>query len=106
MVMPATVHGAIYTQRMNGIVDELMVPEATTQVLIDEAIASLKAGTRGRARALAEEAGRRLLDLGADALLLACTELPITLENNSLYEFSVDATAALARSYVLAAMNR
>jgi aspartate racemase len=105
MATLGTVHGAIYTKRMSGIV-ELMVPEATTQAIIDRAIASLKAGIRGQAKALAEEAGRRLLDLGADALLLACTELPISLENSSLYEFSVDATDALARSCVLAAMNR
>ncbi len=67
-----------------GLVDVLGEQEG----LVMEAIVGVlgvKAGyTRGVAAQLAEEAARRLLARGAEALVLGCTELPLVLTGRSL----------------------
>jgi len=100
MATRGTILGGIYRGRLNDVVGELVVPEASIQDLIDRSIAAVKGADRPLAATLAQEAAGRLLEAGADALLLACTELPIALERSVFVAQSIDATDALARCCV------
>jgi aspartate racemase len=71
-----------------------------TQVL--PGIDFVKTGDSLRAGQLIEQAVQSLLDRGARAVILACTETPLALDalNSPLRVHCVDSTAALARSCV------
>lgn len=75
---------------------------ADQQVLADAAIDLVKAGRSERAAPLFEAAARRLLDRGAQRIILACTEVPIGFEHLSAQWRSrtLDATDTLARACV------
>jgi aspartate racemase len=105
MATRGTILGEIYSKRLSNVVGELMVPKTSIQDLIDQSIAAVKGGGLDLAAELAEKAACRLLDTGADALLLACSELPIALKRSAFYERSIDPTDALARRCVFAAIN-
>ncbi len=81
----------------------VMLPDEAqmgTQVL--PGIELVKAGEVARGGRLIEAAVRALLDQGAGAVLLACTETPMALDaiQSSLRSRCVDSTAALARACV------
>ena len=102
MATPQTIATGIYQSRLEGALARFVEPDAVVQALIDAAILAVKRNDRAAARRGAEEAGRRLLAAGADALLLACTELPLALSGSDLEPDCVDATAALARAAIAA----
>jgi aspartate racemase len=106
MATRGTIQAEIYTARLSDVVDEVIVPATRIQSLVDGSIAALKGGDSALAAELAEEAAGRLLDAGADALLLACSELPIALQRSAFFEQCIDATDALAQHCVLASINR
>lgn len=70
--------------------------------LVLPAIAAVKRGDRASAHALAVRAVENLLAAGADAIILACTEIPPALEHapSGVAASCVDATRALARTCV------
>jgi aspartate racemase len=72
--------------------------ELTETVL--PAIALVKQGQPERARPLFQRAIAALLADGADAVLLACTEIPAAFAEQPLPAHAVDGTAALARACV------
>jgi aspartate racemase len=76
--------------------------EAMMNTLISSGIECVKAGDPVRAGHLIEQAVQGLLDRGAAAVILACTETPLALDaiNSPLRAQCVDSTAALARSCV------
>lgn len=79
----------------------------TTQVM--GAIAAVKGGRIDEARAWLKRAAHALIDRGADALLMACTEIPVALAGVALDVPAIDPTEALARASVdwwLAARER
>jgi aspartate racemase len=81
----------------------VMVPEeATMNTLISPGIECVKAGDPMRGGQLVEQAVQGLLNRGAAAVILACTETPLALDatNSPLRAHCVDSTAALARSCV------
>jgi aspartate racemase len=102
MATRGTIEAGIYQGRLAGLVDELIVPSEPIQKLIDLAVAATKRNDLDRARIHASQAARELLDEGAGALLLACTELPVALSQSPYLDMSVDATEALARACVAA----
>jgi aspartate racemase len=102
MATPATITARIYQDRLDGVVGRFVTPDASAQALIDAAIVAVKRNEREAARDAAEEAARLLLARGADALLLACTELPLALAHSPLEPSCLDATAALARAAIAA----
>ena len=71
-------------------------------ILVDAAIDLVKAGKPGQAAPLFEAAGRRLLALGAQRIILACTEVPIAFERlpAEWRSLTLDATGTLARACV------
>src|SRR5207248_10355639 len=70
------------------------------QPSIDETIALVKSGRLGEARAFFMPVAESLLGRGAQALLLACTELPLVSAGTALEAKCVDANLALARAIV------
>ena len=102
MATPATIAARIYQDRLDGVVERFVTPDASVQALIDGAIVAVKRGDWARAREAADEAARLLLADGADALLLACTELPVALAGSRLAPACLDPTEALARAAIAA----
>lgn len=105
MATRGTVRARLYQSRFTEGGPRLLLPDEATQVLIDAAIAATKAGQRTLARRQAEDAGQRLLDAGADRLLLACTELPLALTGSPLLARGIDPTEALARACIKASLG-
>jgi aspartate racemase len=70
--------------------------------LILPGIALVKQGKTQQGGRLLEQAVQALLDQGASAVILACTETPVALDSiqSTLRNRCVDTTAALARSCV------
>jgi aspartate racemase len=91
-----THRAGIYSSRLGEQFEQLAIDEAV-QVLVDEAIAGVKAGRSDVGARAAGEAANRLLASGADRLILGCTELPVALRDHVRWDRCVDTTLALAR---------
>ncbi len=74
--------------------------EAELEAAVLPAIALVKQGASERARPLFERAIATLLEDGADAVLLACTEIPAAFAGHRLPARAIDGTEALARACV------
>jgi aspartate racemase len=105
MATRGTVDAGLYQARFAAGPIRLMLPDTAVQDLISQSIAATKAGQRDVAQDLAEAAGQRLLDDGAERLLLACTELPLALSASTLLPLCIDPTEALARACVKASFG-
>jgi aspartate racemase len=95
-----TQRAGVYRGRLGKTFEPTLPVVEPVQILIDRAVAAVKAREYEPAAAAAREAARRLLDAGADTLILACTELPIALAESVLRERCIDSTLALARACV------
>lgn len=91
-----THRAGIYGSRLGEQFEQLAIDEAV-QVLVDEAIASVKAGRSEAGARAAGAAADRLLASGAERLILGCTELPLALRDHAQWDRCVDTTFALAR---------
>ena len=97
MATGATLNHGLYQQRL-GVGRGWIVPEADDMdQLIAPGIAAVKRGDLEAGGRLLRSAARRLAARGADALVLACTEIPLVLAADDFGIPTVDATAALAR---------
>lgn len=98
-----TVAAGFYQQRFlsRGLACVLSHPEDQA-ALASPAIACVKANDLPRAHALAVRAVERLLDAGAQAVVLACTETPVAIDfaPSAVTDRCVDATRALAKACV------
>jgi len=81
----------------------LLPDEIVMNTLVLPGIEFVKAGDPLRAGPLIEEAVQSLLNQGAHAVILACTETPLALDalNSQLRVHCVDSTAALAKCCVV-----
>ena len=72
------------------------------ETLVLPAIECVKRSDLARAHALATQAARHLLDRGAQAIVLGCTEIPLAIEyqTSDVSGRCIDATRALARACV------
>lgn len=93
----ATIDSGLYSRRSSGHAWVLPTADEVADWLMP-GIAAVKAGKLARGRALCGRAARALADRGAGALLLACTELPLVLDDSSAGVPAIDATDALARA--------
>ena len=75
---------------------------ADQEALVLPAIACVKRNDLAQAHALAVRAAQRLRESGAQAIILACTEIPPAMEHApcAVSDICVDATRALARACV------
>lgn len=83
-----------------------LIPEsAEIETLVTPGIAAVKRGDLRTGATLLRRAARMLAARGADALVLACTEIPLVLNPEDAAVPMIDATAALARHTVCAAQE-
>ncbi len=95
-----TLRSGIYQRRLGNPDAECLIPDEAAQRLVDRAISAVKGGQQKAAASAAREAADRVLAKGADVLILACTELPVALQDDPLREWCIDSTLALARCCV------
>ena len=107
MATRGTIAAGIYPQRLRAVVDEVITPSEAAQRLIDLAIANVKGSNHAEACDAAKQAVDLLAREGSEAVLLACTELPVALAEIELRQsLVVDATDALARACVKASLGQ
>ena len=96
----ATLQLGIYTRPLEARGIEVRVPEEPLQAALDRAIVAVKAGDLERARTEFVPVARTMLDRGADAIVLGCTELPLIPCPADAAARVIDPTLALARAIV------
>jgi aspartate racemase len=101
-----TVCSGIYCRAFsrNGI--EVLIPSEADQKKIQTAIEQVKAGEQNRlTRETFQSNGRRLVELGAEAVILGCTEVPLAFETNEVNYFAIDTTRILAEAAIAWALS-
>lgn len=96
-----TIASGLYQQafEMEGI--RAVTPGVDAQANISQAIAAVKAGRTGRATSdLVLAASREMIQVGVHALVAACTELPIVLQQEDVPVALIDPTKILAEAAV------
>lgn len=84
---------------------QLVLPEAASQQALTTAIGFLKSGQHDAAAKIVDQVAQELLNLGAQRLILGCTELPLVADKLSTKELCIDATVALAKAAVSACLK-
>lgn len=80
-----TLRARIYDEALARVGINAAIPDDTVCGMVQEAIDQVKAGKYGRStREVFEYAARRLIDAGADAVILACTEIPLAFDENAV----------------------
>ena len=95
-----TIRSGFYATQLENRGAKVSHIDEGSQQLVDEAIAAVKAGHRDQAAHCARNAANRLLSRGADTLVLACTELPVALNDEPILSRCIDSTLELARSCI------
>ena len=80
---------------------ETLLPQGPDQDEVMKAIYAVKAGDLDTGRKIALEQGRKLVASGAEAVIAACTEIPLVLKDGDLAVPTIDATTVLAEAAVL-----
>lgn len=79
----------------------VVVPDAEDQRAVSEVIAAVKAGDVGSAvRSRARDVARRMVQAGAEVIVLGCTELPLVLAPQDAAVPVLDGTEILARAAI------
>jgi len=92
-----------YQSRLEPLLEQLLIPDPTDQAEIDAVIYETKAGRIDTVKA--EACVTRMLAAGAEAVVLACTEMPLALADSDLGRYCIDATELLARACVAASRD-
>jgi aspartate racemase len=98
-----TLKAGIYVQRAlrsNTRIDWLMPDSVAQEALVMKGIRAVKAADLALGTACLEQAAQELIEQGAEALIAACTEVPIALKHSLFSIPLIDSTAALARECV------
>ena len=101
----ATLQLGIYAKPLEARGIEVRVPAEAMQAALDRAIAAVKAGDLESARTDFVPVATAMLDRGADAIVLGCTELPLIPLPAEVAARLVDPTLALARAIVRHALG-
>lgn len=102
MATNATVAAGIYKKRIHTMGGQCLVPDDLAQQQVMTAIYDIKAGRLEQGSQGMEVVFDALVNEGAEAVILGCTEIPIGLANITRQkpELCVDATELLARACV------
>jgi aspartate racemase len=96
-----TVRSGVYDKVLSKAGIKLLVPDESDQAKIHEAIAQVKAGVHNRAtQETFESIGRRLIESGATAVILGCTEVPLAFDPHAVDYPTLNPTRILAQSAV------
>jgi aspartate racemase len=93
----------IYSKRLGDEWEWVYADDEALRTLVMPAIAAVKAGDLVTGRALFLDAVRGMLALNLDAIVYACTEIPVVLNQADVPLPVIDSTEALARHTVAAA---
>ena len=98
----ATLNSELYTKRAHSQLSITWVVPTPCEVkeLVMPGIYSVKSGALQTGAPLLRAAGLSLVERGAEAILLACTELPLVINERDVGVAVFDATDALARATV------
>ena len=100
-----TRHSGFYQRRLAAFGIELVMPSATDQQAVGQAIGQIKSGDHEAAARIVAPIAENLCERGAERIILGCTELPLIIERLTLADRCVDATEALARQAVQACQS-
>ncbi len=102
----ATVLSGLYQRALARRRCEVLVPSEARQELVNRAIFAVKAGDLGGlVRGWVREAGRELVERGAQAVVLGCTEIPLVIDPAEWPVPVLDSTALLAQAAVREALR-
>jgi aspartate racemase len=90
----------IYSRRLGSEWDWVYPSDDALSTLVMPAVAAVKAGDMPQGRRLFLKALQQLLDQGIDAVVYACTEIPVVLTPADVALPAIDSTEALARHTV------
>ncbi len=102
MATSATVATGIYKQRIEADGGEYLIPGDKGQETVMQAIYDIKSGRIADGRKRMEEAFNQLIQQGAEAVVLGCTEIPVGLSEVAKQQPDqcLDATALLAKACI------
>ena len=103
MATDGTIAAGFYQSRLQARGLECLLNDAEDQrTLVLPAIEHVKRTELAQAHALASRAAQHLLDRGAQAIIMGCTEIPLAIEyqTSAVSGHCIDATRALARACV------
>ena len=102
-----TVHCGVYHKALASAGIELMIPNDADQTRIRAAIGQVKAGMHDRGtRETFHSIGKRLIEAGAGAVILGCTEVPLAFEPKEVAYPTVNPTGILAEAAVAWALGK
>jgi aspartate racemase len=102
-----TVHSGVYHRSLARAGIEIIVPRPEDQQRIQAAIGQVKAGAQGRStQETFQSIGNRLVEAGAKAVILGCTEVPLAFEPNEVGYPSLNSTRILAEAAVAWALEK
>jgi aspartate racemase len=102
-----TVSSGVYARSLSGAGIELVLPDSADQQKVETAINQVKAGKHDRStREAFQSVGSRLIEAGAEAVILGCTEIPLAFDANEVAYLSLNATKILAEAAVDWAFGR
>lgn len=101
-----TVRSGVYHEALEKSGIEVLVPNHADQQRIQAAIGQVKAGVQNRTtQEIFQSIGMRLVEAGARAVILGCTEVPLAFEPNEVAYPSVNSTRILAEAAVAWALR-
>jgi aspartate racemase len=101
-----TVRSCVYHKSLKSAGIEVLVPAHDDQHRIQAAIGQIKAGAQNRGtKEIFQFIGMRLIEAGAQAVILGCTEVPLVFEPNEVTYPSMNSTRILAEAAVAWALN-
>jgi aspartate racemase len=103
----ACLHARIYQDAMAAVGVELVLQSRSELADLSLLIGKIKTGDHGPAvRTEASRLGKALVDRGADALVLGCTELPIVLDGSEIDIPTISSNELLAKATVAIATGK
>jgi aspartate racemase len=100
MCSDGTLGSGYYDRRLRSAGVTVLRPTAAMQARMMEAIYAVKTGVMAKAEDMSRVLAREFLGMGADVLLVACTELPLALGPDMHSLPCLDATVCLAEACV------
>lgn len=101
LAMDGTVRSGVYARTLEPAGVRILLPEKEQQARIQKAIARVKAGKTDRVtKTMFETAAKRLVDSGAQAIILGCTEIPLAFDPEVIGRPYLNPTRILAQSAV------
>jgi aspartate racemase len=102
-----TLRSGIYEAELAKSRLKILIPDEDDNRRVQDAIARVKAGTHNSAtREIFDSAGLRLMNAGAQAVILGCTEIPLSLDPDTADYPALNPNSILAQAAVSWALGK